>query len=288
MKHEGKTMKKVLFATTALVATAGVAAADINLTGSANVGLRDTGTGDTFLHQEIDLNFVLSGSTDNGLTFGGSMDFDEGNTAARDPELFISGAWGTLTMGALDAATDALGLADLGFDGIGMDDDVEALRIQGEADVNYSYSVAGFSLLLSYGVGGTTGVDSNEGDYGVVLGYEMGDFSGQVGYSRDDVTGDVGAGLQLAYSANGLTITTLFTERDLRVGTDVSGGGINVAYTMDAFTFGASYADTDAVGDFEDYGVGVTYDLGGGLKLSGAVGSVDNVSVADFGLTMSF
>ncbi|MEN8710384.1 MAG: porin, partial [Paracoccaceae bacterium] len=52
-------MKKVLLATTALVATAGFAAADIKITGGAIVGMKyveDSGAGnnnsDTELHQE--------------------------------------------------------------------------------------------------------------------------------------------------------------------------------------------------------------------------------------------
>ncbi|RMH39212.1 MAG: porin, partial [Alphaproteobacteria bacterium] len=67
-------MKKVLFATTALVATAGVAAADVSISGYAEMGVIG-GTGmDAQFHTDIDATFSMSGTTDNGLTFGASVD----------------------------------------------------------------------------------------------------------------------------------------------------------------------------------------------------------------------
>ena len=71
-------MKKILFATTALIATAGVAAAD-----SANVSMNGMGRfgllyadpagavgGTTVLHHRLDLNFDIKTESDAGVTFG--------------------------------------------------------------------------------------------------------------------------------------------------------------------------------------------------------------------------
>lgn len=285
-------MKKVLFATTALVMSAGFASAQgIELTGGANFGLKDDGTvgGDVFLHSEIDFNIVASGTTDNGLTFGASLDYDEGVASGRDPEVFISGAFGTVTVGAVDIATDGLGLPDLGFDGIGMDDDVEGIRNAGSADVTYAYDVSGLSILVSYGVGMTAGNDAAEGDFGILLGYSFGDFGVEAGYARDNTAGAErdAMGLEASYTFDMLTFTGLYTmaEED---GVDTSGYGLNVAYALDALTISVSYGDTDVAGDEEDYGIGASYDLGGGLSLAGAVGSVDGESVFDLGVNMSF
>ncbi|MDA0923911.1 MAG: porin, partial [Proteobacteria bacterium] len=181
-----------------------------------------------------------------------------------------------------------LGLPDLGFDGIGMDDDVEALRNAGAADVTYSHSFSGVSVTLSYGVGGTTGVDANEGDIGLLVGYKFDAFSIEAGVARDDLTGNRGVGVELGYKANGISVSALWAQQDLKVGTDTSGYGIHVGYTIDALTVGASYGDTDVVGDNEDYGLGFSYNLGGGLSVVGGVGSVDSNDVWDLGLTMSF
>jgi outer membrane protein OmpU len=79
-------MKKVLFATTALIATAGVAAADITLSGSAEMGIVGGDTlssaaalvrRDTQVHTDIDVTFSMSGQTDSGLSFGANIDLDD-------------------------------------------------------------------------------------------------------------------------------------------------------------------------------------------------------------------
>ncbi|MDA7428342.1 porin [Primorskyibacter aestuariivivens] len=74
-------MKKILFATTALVATAGIASADVALTGSAEMGIIggdfDGDAIETQFHTDIDVTFTMSGEADNGLTFGASIDLDE-------------------------------------------------------------------------------------------------------------------------------------------------------------------------------------------------------------------
>ena len=298
-------LRSSIFATTALVATAGIAAADVTLGGGAVAGLKSTGAGDAFLHYEIDIDIKAAGETDSGLSFGASLEIDELSTnrfdltdpnvtavtdrfGGADPEIFVSGAFGTVTLGAVDIATDGLGLPDLGFEGIGMDDDVEALRNAGAADVTYAHSIAGISLTLSYGVGGTTGVDANEGDFGILLGYKFDAFSIEAGVARDDATGDRGMGVELGYSANGISATALWAQQDPAAGAETSGYGLNIGYTIDALTVSASYGDTDVAGDAEDYGIGFSYNLGGGLRVVGAVGSVDNADVWDLGLTMSF
>jgi outer membrane protein OmpU len=89
-EHEGKTMKKVLFATTALVATAGVASADIALSGVAQMGIQGgSGNATTQFVQDIDITFTMSGTADNGTTFGAAIDLDE-NAAGVGPTTLAS------------------------------------------------------------------------------------------------------------------------------------------------------------------------------------------------------
>ena len=62
-------MKKVLFATTALIASAGIASAQgVALSGSAEMGIIG-GDGDfeTQFWNDVDVRFTMSGETDNGL-----------------------------------------------------------------------------------------------------------------------------------------------------------------------------------------------------------------------------
>ncbi|MDG2401671.1 MAG: porin, partial [Amylibacter sp.] len=104
-------MKKLLIASTALVATAGMAAADITMSGYAEIGMTDNGGAVGMeMHSDMDIGFKLSGASDNGLTFGASIDLDEvssGVASTGGPHaIHVSGAFGTLTMGDTDGALD--------------------------------------------------------------------------------------------------------------------------------------------------------------------------------------
>ena len=68
-------MKKVLFASTALVMTAGVAAADVTISGSAQMGVKSVG-GTTSVVNDIDIDVTGSASTDGGVTLSASIDLD--------------------------------------------------------------------------------------------------------------------------------------------------------------------------------------------------------------------
>ena len=107
-------MKNILMATTALVATAGIASADDNLnvaiSGAAEMGLVGGNGTETQFHQVIEVNFNGSGETEGGVGFGFSVQMDE--AAASGPlddqgaSVFVSGGFGNLTMGDTDGAMD--------------------------------------------------------------------------------------------------------------------------------------------------------------------------------------
>lgn len=132
-------MKKVLLASTALVAMAGVASAQsilqgadsragtITIQGDAEMGLVggnndidfgggaatvdvDDDTPPQFFN-DLDIRFILRGETDGGLQFGAQVDLDEAGNLGREldnqgTEVFISGAFGRLIMGDTDGAVD--------------------------------------------------------------------------------------------------------------------------------------------------------------------------------------
>ncbi len=118
-------MKNILMATTALVASTTFAMADVDLSGWAEMGIiggeNTDGTDiDTQFHSDINVIFSMSGETDTGLAFGAVLDFDgiDGDGDAfndgafnpvkggSDTSIFVSGAFGTLTMGDTDGALD--------------------------------------------------------------------------------------------------------------------------------------------------------------------------------------
>lgn len=115
-------MKKLLLATTMLVGTAGFAAAEVTLSGDARMGIVNDGTDTTFTSRAR-VAFGLSGETDGGLSFGASFRADNaaGAAAGTAGSVFISGAFGKLSVGDVDgAALAATGdLGGVGFTGLG-------------------------------------------------------------------------------------------------------------------------------------------------------------------------
>jgi len=294
-------MKKVLFATSALVASAGIASADITLSGSADIGVKDTGATNTggYLHNEIDFNIVASTTTDGGYTFGASVDIDDqtGSTAGSvsDQETYISGPFGKITVGDVSAAADGHGLAEVGFDGIGADDDLDGLRYgDAVADVVFSTTVESMSVTLSYAAGTTAAGAASDGDFGILVGFDAGEFGVTVGYSDDSsvASGGAGAGatsLGLTYSVGGIALAGFFADNSVN-----SGSGFSASYALDAnTTISAVYNSTDITSDKSDFGIGFSTNLGGGVKLAGGIGRVDatagtSETAADLGFNIAF
>ena len=289
-------MKKVLFATTALIATAGVASADIALTGAANMGIKDNATV-SGVHTEIDFNIVASGVSDNGISFGASLDLDGDTTAATsgmtfgesvgDTEVYISGEFGTITVGDVGVATD-ISISDVGFDGIGADNLSASDVTTGlTADIRWTYSMNGVSLDVAY--------DSVNDDTSATVGFSAAGFGVTVGYGEDANTSDTVTVGKVTYTAGDLSLQAMVSNYDDASAntTDTSGAGIYAAYALTpelSITAAASQNDEgSAAADTDSQGVGFTYNMGGGLTLAGGVGeNASNQSVFDLGFNMSF
>ncbi|OOY08299.1 porin [Thioclava sp. F36-7] len=102
-------MKKVLFATTALVFSAGIAAAEVSVGGDGRMGVVYNGS-DWNFSSRIRVSFTASGTTDGGLEFGGSVRADQATAATNGTaaSVYISGAFGKLSMGDVVGASEAL------------------------------------------------------------------------------------------------------------------------------------------------------------------------------------
>ncbi len=126
-------MKKVLLATTMIVAGASIAAAEVTLSGDARMGVISAGS-DNPLTPAIDegglaftsrarIMFTFAGETDGGLAFGGSFRANDAGAAAGGTagSIFLSGAFGKISMGDVDGAAQmATGnVSDVGFTGLG-------------------------------------------------------------------------------------------------------------------------------------------------------------------------
>ena len=293
-------MKNILFATTALVATAGIASADITVTGSANVGLKysedRTANGDSnddvIVHNEIDFNIVATGESDNGITFGASVDLDasesdqdagtDQGTGANDPEVYFAVNGLKVTVGAVGNAGVVLNTAEVGFDGLNTNSHVDAVDDSSvDGDVHVSYAFGDYTVAASIG--------SDSEDTAFSVSGSTGALTYAVGFASDDSANIDYTSFGAGYTMGAYNFQALMVNIDNPAGTaDEDTFGLSAAYTMDAMTFTVAMSDSDAAGSDASYGIGAAYDLGGGLALKGGFGSVGDKSVADLGLTMSF
>ena len=158
-------MKKLLIASTALSLAGGAAFAEMAITvsGDAELGVdyasepvADATTGavgskHSFVH-EVGIDFTASGTTDGGLTFGGEAGFDTGDDVVNTGTVHVSGSFGKLTIGDNDAADlNAGGIADIGMNGIGVDDMVEGLRGTTAAQLRYDNDFGQIKIAISAG-----------------------------------------------------------------------------------------------------------------------------------------
>ena len=260
-------MKNVLFASTALVAFAGAASAEVTLSGNAEMGIFNadsvavTGAsaatatftrtdGETGFFTDIDVTFTMSGETDGGLTFGASIDLDEsGNGQPFESPgtqggetIFLSGAFGTLTAGDTDGALD-WALTEVAFNSGSLNDDE---TVHGGYNGNSGLDGLYDGQILRY--------DYSFGDFGVALSAELNDAGADdlaTNYNEalsDDVFGigfkyqlDLGGseiGLGIGYQTASVTETATGTETDLdTIGLSVNGSiaGFNVGLSYMTF-----------------------------------------------------
>jgi outer membrane protein OmpU len=290
-------MKKVLLATSILAMTAGFAAAEVTLSGTARMGIIDDfGDDNTGFTSRARVKFTMSGETDGGLSFGASFRADNASSAnvGEAGEVFISGAFGKLTMGDVDgAAQQAVGNVD-GVGLTGLSDLNEATYLgagDGLSDPTavYEYSAGDFTGYFS-----ATNPDSAVGpdlDPTLALGakYVFGDYSVALGY--EDADGDV-KHVILGGSATFGAFTVKANYGRASIGAlDVDQWHLSGTYSADALSVTAFYSDEeefDALGNGKGYGLGASYDLGGGAKLVGGYAKNDTADTDAIDLGVSF
>lgn len=311
-------MKKILLATTVLAFSGGVAAAEIALSGTAAMGLKyNSETAESaWIFNKVVLTADMTGETDSGLAFGANMNLiveNNGDVGNDDTTVFMSGAFGKLSMGAVGEADEVAGLSDIGWDGLDVDDVAETLVGDEIGDfagasishnVNYTYAVDAFSVSIS-GQLAESGDADDVDSYAIGGKYNFGDAYVGLGYADHSINGDdaevvslFGGGTFGAFKVAALYSDASFTSGG--VSADAKSYGLNVAYTMDALTLSAGYGSAEFDGVADDavaYGIGAAYDLGGGAVLSGGIAQIENSDEnvtafdetrADFGVTFSF
>lgn len=286
-------MKKVLLATSILAASAGFAAAEVAVSGSARMGLYYNGN-DTYFSSRIRVNFDMSGETDGGLAFGASIRADQagtgnggaldlstgtegdrlGGTAMDAGTVYISGAFGKLTFGDVDSAAQALvgQVSAVGFTGLGSYNEVGYFGSAPDTSMLYEYSAGAVSFALGAG-------QLNTADFiSVAAKYSTDAFSVAIGWEDDGVDNTLSLGGSATFGA--ATVKAVVLDSDHLADTDFA---LSVDYVAGPTTVTAFYHDA-----IEVFGIGAAYDLGGGASVKGGIVTDGDDTIADVGVVMSF
>lgn len=295
-------MKKLLLATSALVALAGAAAAEVTVTGTARIGLRyddslvytnDAG----FIRERSGFNvitrarviFTMTGETDSGLSFGATVRADQANEANSGSNnsssagtVWISGTYGRLTAGDVDSALEsAVGdLPQIGVSGLFYYNEFQYTSSDLDSDeydesgLLYEYQFGDASVYASFfdQYVGNTGVKRQGNTWALGVGYELGNYTFGIGYEK--------AGLfvePVGYSWLNQDIVGNTYELDNDT------WGISGGTSFQGITFKAIYLTTTADNAFADgddykvrqYGIGAEYKLANGIELAGFWRKID-------------
>jgi outer membrane protein OmpU len=296
-------MKKILFASTALILSAGVASANNNISfsGDARMGVvynsaNVAPAAKTQFSARARMTIRMSRTTDTGLQVGATFRVDQGgaavgNTSMTGGTVFISGDFGRLTMGDIAGAVEGVigQLPNIGYSelrqGAQWLSNAEARRTA----VRYEYSFDGFTVMLSSdqlqqgpaktGYAGI-GVKYSFDGFSVALGHETGKLAGV-----SDRHTMIGAEASLDM----VTLKALYGERKTGA-TKTKQYGVSASANIDAVNVTAYYMRR--LNTSKNYGIGASYSLGGGAHLRGAINQTSlggvKTNTADFGVTMSF
>jgi len=315
--------------------------------------------------------FTLTQETDAGVTFGGSVRADNASAGnnGKGGSVFMSGAFGKLSMGDVDgAAESAVGnLSGVGYTGLG--DFNEAIYLQqGNSDLDgndqvsefalpaalYEYTTGAASFYFSLGNPGgiavktdffdtveldlTTTDDLDDGvktkkiedlvidqAYGIGAKYSVDNYSFGIGYESINLSGIVtDCGKDKKCGDTTTPSDDVVTEYDNTIDNWILGGsatwggftlkaqygegsgenvdltqyGISGDYTFDAVTVTAFWrsvelknADDTRDAESQPFGLGVSYDLGGGASVAAGVVDPDRFDEdyrADIGVNFNF
>ncbi len=321
-------MKKVLLASTMLVATGGMAAADITFNGFGRFGLyyqeNDvSGADSTRVEQRFRLNIVGSATTDGGVEFGARirLQSDENGTAGvapstpnptfgnggagliGAPEFNVSAGGFRLDVGNTSDVIDSGDVVDYYGYGVGLTSFLEqssgfGLPASGFGNggnvpptIKGRYSAGDFTVAASYTSNSWT--DSRE-EWQIGAGYNFGNYSAGIAFGNEDDSSGVNAVGDNDFWAASFGGTVGSVGFSLLVADsdnqDDTSYGASILVPVGASTeIIAAVSDNGVDGDDTAYGIGFRHSLGGGVSLRGGIGqNSSDQTVADLGVIFNF
>lgn len=310
-------MKKILIATTALVATAGMAAADIELKGSARFGVKYTDSATkgvkttTKLTTRYNLDIVGSTETDTGITFGTKIRMRSDGDETSQPSVSAAGNGAEFTMassglklalgntsGAIDSMANLYsnevgltsfvgmysghGLSYKGYDSKGADT---------SPGVSVKYSAGDFGVMASSHKDGTETYNALNASYtfsGWTVALGVQDVSDSVKANKAAADAKDLTALSVGGTIGSFGVTGLITNTKGGMGL-----GLGASYEISAATkinAVVSSFDPAAKGakNTTAYGIGVSHDLGGATLKAGIGQNASKDTIADLGVSFSF
>lgn len=291
-------MKKILLATTALVAFAGAASAEVALSGTgiisviggSSIGNYDDtkGTfsddGARFLSR-ADVGFTMSGETDGGLAYGAYIELDEAAlTADNNETVWVSGAFGKFTIGDTDSAIDWANAEAI--QGANLTDEYTihagalANFMDEEVDntiARYEYAMGDFAVAASIEISADEDRDTG---WSVGATYNMAFAGGSVKFGAGyqdvpDFDGWPNGSFGTPVKGAGKLLNAVFSEFDTPV--DASVAAVSAKVSMDnGMSAVLSYASLDfgTEGDGDQYGIGAEYKTGA-LTVGASYGKIE-------------
>lgn len=299
-------MKKILFATTALVATAGMAAADITLSGYGRFGIQYNDNDPEEFRVDQRLRLIITGTaeSDNGISFTAQtrLQWDDGASTvgdtvkgaagpgARDAAFHASYGGFTLSLGNVSGSEAQPGFyaGSLGYTGFMYVDphsigygnhDIGLVTPGTDGVVMATYAAGDFNVRASFSNDGINdrifvGMDYTFGDYLIALSHQESDLA------AEDVT-------KLYFQGKmGNTTFGLFVD-DTTFGNSFGVTATTAIGAATTATFTAASVE-GALGNYENYGVGVNHDLGGGVSVAGGIADFEGDTVAEAGVVFNF
>ncbi len=284
-------MKKVLFATTALIATASVAAADVRLSGYGRFGLdyndgnssdvtdpNFNGVSETNITSRLRLQFDMSAETDSGVAFDARFRAQAESRDNRPGGATFNGArFGVVYEGFRLNVGNIIGAVE-NMPGLYLETRTAGIGIDGAGFVSVVANVSDESF--NWDAYSSAGVGAN----GVEALYSAGGFVGHISYSTDNdiltpggtvIPGEDRAAIMLTYSWEGFTFSGAYQDSG-NLWEDK--GVLAVAYDSGSWGARVAYADNDGIGKWGLYG---NVDIGAASNLLLFVTDEDAVSATD-------
>ena len=274
-------MKKLLIATTALVATAGMASADITISGSAAAGIHsglDAGASADGIYSQAGVDFSMSGATDNGIAFSASVNIDAG-TEVDTGDFELDGVdANAVSFGSVSMAGT---FGTLTFDDGGIDNLYNGDYTS--ADVSYSTTVGAVSLSVAHDTSTAADANSMSAGYaasGMTFTLAASEAAAgtssslTVAYALNDSVSVTGKTDQVAGAESIQTITASTTLNGVSVALSSAN---NSTWDVDLGYTAGAYALTYGVDETDGWTATATSALGGGATFAAGVDSNDSM-----------